>query len=490
MLLTPRRSPPLLWRPSGFICYALAIAAPALPLAPAPPARPPVDLALLRKLLWIYLATWVLEGALRKWILPGLANPLLVVRDPILLLIYFMAYARGVFPQGFFIAWIVGLGALAAVVSIMATVTPAVVLLYGLRADFLHLPLILLMPMVFNLADIRAIGKWALLAAPFMAALVMLQFLASPASRLNAGAGGDSGMLESAYGHIRPSGTFSFTNGLSGFTLLVAAFFLHHLLEKRIYPRLIWLGAAPSVVVLVVLSGSRAAVGQAALMLATVVLICLLQGRYWKSSFKLIALAGVAIIALGSFAVFKQGLDVFTYRFVASGGVQSGFIDRFFSAFAVPFTIASETPAGGGGLGMGTNVAAGLLVGKRSFLVAEGELARVIMESGPFVGGMYLILRFTLTMYLGLVALRSLRQRASTLPALLFSACFLDLIQGQFAQPTALGYATIASGLSLASNRPAPEEKTDETNVAPEPVSAPVRGRSEYAERLHGGNVR
>lgn len=456
---------------------------------PAPPPRPPVDLALLRKLLFGYLAVWVLEGALRKWILPGLANPLLVIRDPILLLIYFVAYLRGVFPKGFFMAWIVGLGTLAAVVSIMATATPALVMLYGLRADFLHLPLILLMPMVFNVADIRTIGKWALLAAPFMAVLVLLQFASPPASKLNAGAGGDSGMLESAYGHIRPSGTFSFTNGLSGFTLLTAAFFLCHLLEKRVFPRLIWLAAAPSVVVLVALSGSRAAVGQVALMLATVALICAVQRRYWKSSFKLIALAGLAMVALGSFAVFQQGLDVFTYRFVASGGVQSGFINRFFNAFAVPFTIASDTPAGGSGLGMGTNVAAGLLVGKRTFLMAEGELARVIIESGPYVGGMYLLLRLTLTLHLGLTAVRSLRQRASTLPALLFSAGFLDLLQGQFAQPTALGFATIASGLSLAANVPVGVEGTEGTGNAGATRPAPVRGRSAYAERLHGGDA-
>lgn len=470
----------------------MLIAPPAPVSAPAAPSRPPVDLALLRKLLFGYLAVWVLEGALRKWILPGLANPLLVVRDPILLLIYFVAYVRGVFPKGFFIAWIAGLGTLAAIVSIMATPTPPVVMLYGLRADFLHLPLILLMPRVFTLQDVRAIGKWALLAAPFMAMLVALQFISSPASALNAGAGGDSGMLESAYGHIRPSGTFSFTNGLSGFTLLAAAFFLHHLLEKRVFPRFIWLGAAPSLVVLVVLSGSRAAVGQVALMLATVGLICAVQGRYWKSSFKLMALAGLAVIALGSFAVFQQGLDVFTYRFVKSGGVQAGFINRFFDAFAVPFTIAKDTHAAGNGLGMGTNVAAGLLVGKRTFLIAEGELARVIMESGPYVGGMYLLLRFTLTMQLGLSAMRSLRQRASTLPALLFSAGFLDLLQGQFAQPTALGFATIASGLSLAANVPGrgaeePEKTKPASPALPARASAPVRGRSAYAERLHGG---
>ena len=72
-----------------------------------------------------------------------------------------------------------------------------------------------------------------------MAALVLLQFLAGRGSWLNAGAGGTTnGMIEAAYGHIRPSGTFSFTTGLTGFTAMTAVFFLYHLLEQRVYPRL------------------------------------------------------------------------------------------------------------------------------------------------------------------------------------------------------------------------------------------------------------
>ena len=36
--------------------------------------------------IWLYLLLWIFEGALRKWILPSLATPLLVVRDPIAIL--------------------------------------------------------------------------------------------------------------------------------------------------------------------------------------------------------------------------------------------------------------------------------------------------------------------------------------------------------------------------------------------------------------------
>jgi hypothetical protein len=456
----------------------------------ASPAAPPVDLKLLRQLLWLYMALWVFEGALRKWILPGLAAPLLIIRDPVLILIYVLAYSKGVFPTHAFIGWIAGVGALSMLVSLAATSIPLAVQIYGFRANFLHLPLVFVLAAVFDLKDIRAIGKWSFLLALPMGALVTLQFLSPAGAWINTGAGGEGGMIESAFGRIRPSGTFSFTNGLSGFSLLVTAFFLHHMLETRIYPRLLWLATAPVILVLIALSGSRSAVGQVGLTLATVIFICLVQGRYWQSSIKLLILAGLAIVALGSFAVFKDGLDVFSSRFGAEGGVKTGFFDRFFNTFAIPFMLAGEAPLGGMGLGLGTNVGASLLTGRRDFLVAEGEFARVMLESGPVAGSLYLLLRLALTIYLGSLALTSLRTRSNTLPLLLFSTCFVDMIQGQFAQPTALGFTTIAAGLSLAANRVSAETgPAPPVGIAPAAPTALPRGRSRYAEQMHGDDA-
>ena len=33
--------------------------------------------------IWMYFLLWIFEGALRKWVLPSLATPLLIVRDPV-----------------------------------------------------------------------------------------------------------------------------------------------------------------------------------------------------------------------------------------------------------------------------------------------------------------------------------------------------------------------------------------------------------------------
>ncbi len=166
-----------------------------------------------------------------------------------------------------------------------------------------------------------------------MAPLVFLQFVSRPSSWLNAGAGGGlNGMIGAANGHIRPSGTFSFTNGLSGFSILVTAFFLWQLFEKKLFPHLLWLASGGALVVLVALSGSRSVAGAVALIVATTVLIGLVQPRYWPATVKLVAVLGVVVFVVGSFAVFKQGMDVFASRFGSSQAVQHGFFGRFFDS--------------------------------------------------------------------------------------------------------------------------------------------------------------
>jgi hypothetical protein len=57
----------------------------------------------LRWLIWTYFWLLIFEGALRKWALPSLANPLLVIRDPVLLAIYGLAFARQIFPINKFV---------------------------------------------------------------------------------------------------------------------------------------------------------------------------------------------------------------------------------------------------------------------------------------------------------------------------------------------------------------------------------------------------
>lgn len=458
----------------------------------APPVRPSVDLTLLKWMLWAYLALWVIEGALRKWIFPGLATPLLVVRDPLLLLLYAMAMAKGVFPRGAFILWIAGIGAAALALSLVGSNAPLLVQIYGFRADFLHLPLIFLIPNIFDRDDLRKVGLYTLLVAVPMAFLVLLQFTAGTGSRLNVGAGGEGTMLDAAYGHIRPSGTFSFGNGLGNYTGLVAAFCVYSLLKKNSFPRLVWVASIPALAIMILLSGSRGAVGLVVVVLSTVLLISLIRPRFLAPALKIVGLGGLGATVVGSFAVFRSGMEIFAYRFGDAADVREGFVDRFFGMFLAPFQLFGVVDLYGVGLGMGTNVGAGLLFeGHRKFLYAENELGRVMFESGPVVGPTYVLLRMAIVLFLFAQAVRTLRRDGHPLPMLLLGACGVDMILGQFGQATTLGFATIAAGLCLAANGPGASETAEEEapptkRANPLPPLPPARPR---AAALPGGGL-
>ena len=437
---------------------------------PAAPVQPPVDLTLLKRLLWCYLAMWVCEGALRKWIFPGLATPLLVIRDPILLLMYAMALQKGVFPRSLFMPFIAGLSVVAVAFSLIGSRAPLLVQMYGYRADFLHLPLIFLIPNLFDRDDIRRVGKWALLVALPMSFLVLLQFKAGPGARVNVGVGGEGTMLDAGFGHIRASGTFSFTNGLTDFTACCSAFCLYGLLTPRAYPRLLQWASLPALAGLILLSASRGVVGMVSVVFMTIILISLMQPRYLAPTTKILAVCVLGTLLVGSVAVFQDGLEVFAYRFGNATNVQKGFVGRFFESFLVPFQLFDRVDFYGVGLGMGTNVGAGLLYeGERKFLFAESEMGRVMFESGPVVGPAFLVLRAVIMFYMFGRALGTLRRGAHPLAMLLFGACAVDLMLGQFGQATTLGYVTIACGLCLAANSPGASD------LVPASASAPFR---------------
>jgi hypothetical protein len=72
------------------------------------------------------------------------------------------------------------------------------------------------------------------------------------------------------------------------------------------------------------------------------------------------------------------------------------------------------------------------------------------------------------------------------LPLLLFSSTFFSMLTGQFGQPTILGFTVLVTGLTLAALKMVePQSKQGQAPLRAKPP--PVRrGRSAYAERLHG----
>ena len=439
---------------------------------------------IVKKLIWAYFWLLIFEGALRKWIAPGLSSPLLLVRDPVALMIYLLAASEGRFPRTLFVPCIWVLGILCCLAS-SAGIGTFYVTLFGFHANFFHLPLIFVIPQYFDEGDVKRMGKWVLIILLPMAVLATLQFRSGTDGRLNVGVGGEiAGQLYAAEGKVRASGTFSFVNGLVSFLALSASFLLHHFLQKNVIPKWLAIAALPALILALGVSGSRSAVLAASIVVAAAGLVCLRRREKFGTAFLRVLLVFLLYFAMTLLGTFKEGLEVQRTRFESGGGLKTGIVDRYFGEFMDAFGMLEVAPILGQGMGMGTSAGASIMTNERTFLLGEGEWARVIMELGPILGMLYLALRIAMIVYAFRLSSRSL-DCGAILPMLLLGESSMEMLTGQFGQATCLGFAALGMGLTIAAAKPAQESDSKPSPAEPPPKAALPRGRSRYAEALH-----
>ncbi len=455
----------------------------------------------IRRLIWLYLFLLVMEGALRKWIVPQFSDPLLLVRDPVVILIYFLAWRARIFPSNWFLVTLLLIAALSQIAGmiVLRLYLPPMkllfVTLYGMRSNFLHLPLIFVIANALDAAQVKRVGWWILLGMIPMTLLTAAQFRAPPESAINRAVGlADAQQITAGGGKIRPPGTFSFISGVIFYLTAATAFVLHGALNRGVYKASLLLSAGSAIVIGVVVSGSRSAVASVGIVLLSLLVIILIKPAAINRFARSLLVVFVAGWALSYLPIFREGVEILSARFTESAAaeettVAGGMLSRTFSGFTEGLSILNRLPIGGYGLGIGTNGGANFLTGRTAFLLAEGEWSRILLESGPVLGLSFLLWRTILTVWLGCLSLRALA-RGETLPILLFSAGFSLLLNGQFGQATTLGFAVILNGLCLTSINPQPLSATaDATEIASNrsPVPRVLRpGRSPYAARLHG----
>lgn len=421
------------------------------------------SLTLIRRGLWAYFWLLLLEGALRKWFLPQFSDVLFLIRDPLVVLIYVEALRRGVFPFRPAVAVV----ALLAVVSfVMATIAdpPLSVIFFGLRTNYLHLPLVFVMAEVFTHEDVVRVGKWFLVTAVPVAALMFLQFESAPDAVINAGAGGSlSSQITGSLGKIRPPGPFSFIAGTVQYFGLVSVFVFYGWVQRRVYPRrLLWIATA-AVVIAVPISISRSML-MAVAIVAVFGLAATTRDLRRIPGFLGPLLAGVAFFAFAADTVYVQAFTTRWNDSLSATGTTfySGIVLRLLSTFTEPFDLAADAPLFGYGVGMGTMAGARLMTGKFSFLLSESELSRIILELGPVIGFVFIGWRLWLSLSLLGEGWRTLKRDGDALAWLVTAAVFLPVLSGQWGPSTQLGYAMFGSGLALAAqNLPVEPETAD-----------------------------
>jgi hypothetical protein len=338
---------------------------------------------------------------------------------------------------------------LAVATAILATLfgeANVFVTIYGLRTDYLQIPLIFLIPQILNRDDVIVMGRFLLYVSIPISALVILQFRSPPDSWWNKGA------MATHYGTVRPSGPFSFIVGLASFYALVSAFLFFGYIQARTYK--IWLLAAVTFALLVAsaCSGSRTCLASIGLVTVVAVLCVVTRGKGGMGIMVAAALIALAIPVLSSLSVVQEGTEQLTQRFAdtaAQGEDAEGFVDRYANTMVLPFSDLDTVPLFGYGLGLGTNAAAGMLLGEREFIGPEDEWGRLIFECGPIFGVLLCLFRIALTVAVAQRAYEAFH-RGNILPVLIFTACGLTVLNGQWGVPTTLGFAIFGAGLTLA----------------------------------------
>lgn len=410
----------------------------------------------LKKGIWVYFILLIFEGALRKWVLPGLATPLLIIRDPVALWLLVKAWQRGWLPVNLHLIGMALIGFLGICTAILVGHGDIPVALFGARILLIHFPLTFVIGRIFDRNDVIKLGRVTLWLLIPVTVLVALQFYSPQSAWVNRGVGGnmEGSGFSGALDYFRPSGTFSFTNGNSLLYSFGSCFIFYFWLNPKQINRLVLIGATVCLLAVIPLSISRSL-----LFSIIVVFLFTLIGTSQNSRYiskMLMAAFGmlVALAVLSQTAFFQTASEAFTVRFESAteneGGLKGVLGGRYLGGMITALIESPDIPYWGYGLGMGTNVGSMLLTGSTSFLIAEGEWGRVIGELGLLMGLGVIYIRLSFCMQL--LRYCYLRMRlGELLPWILLSFSLLSIPQGQWAQPTSLGFSTLIGGLTLAS---------------------------------------
>jgi hypothetical protein len=383
----------------------------------------------------------LLEGAIRKWALPeGQAQELAYFLKDIFL---FGAYLKFFFSPDPELrayrmkipSWLIV--ALILVVSLSA-LNPGtghpILAVYGLKIYFFYLPLIFMMPYLFQTKDemIKQLTFYVLLAIP-ICILGFLQYTSDRFSVINTFA---SGMLETGavgFGvgdRARITGTFSYLTGHTTFVIFFSTLtlVLLSLEETRMKWALMFLNL-PLLAGNALMGGSRASI-------ITLGFICVgfimaaFSGRLGTSkNFITLLVGGVLVAAIASLFVFQDAWAHWSTRYQSS---DDGFYTR---VIGFPLKAMGKALDDGGvtGIGLGAVHPATQAIKKRLNLGLEDarsydiELGQVMVELGPVGFACWYGLRFLLV-WLGWRAFRESKLgvvRALSLASVLICAPYL-----------------------------------------------------------------
>ena len=401
----------------------------------------------------------LIEGVMRKWLLNPIQAPLVLLRDPIL----FLIYVQYCFYKNWKLSRI--LTTLGFLVLYMFLLTiffetsylefGANVYLIGLRNYLFFVPLIFVIPNVFTREDVnRFIVLFLYLTIPSGLAAV-LQFYSPVDSFINKGIDDNPEFVfQVVTGVVRPYGLFTFSQAQATYAALSLTMALIALERRSELKMNTPLFAASLVAIgsMGVLSGSRTYFLAAGMIFISYAIASVTSSRPIVAAQRgLIVIGAVTALSVLMIFVFPQALETMTERQVNAERDEGSTLIRAVSMATEVATVFDDTPFFGRGIGFGTNAGAYLATGSLDFNLAEYEFTRIVQECGPFLGLIVISMRVALAIWLGILAIRANLRNGDAAPLLIFGYIAPLLFIGQISgQNTLVSLAWFTVGIAFA----------------------------------------
>jgi hypothetical protein len=131
---------------------------------------------LIKRLFWIYFILLIIEGGLRRWIFPNFSSFFLIIRDPVAIIIIFIAFKNNLIPKNNYLNIIILVSILGFYSALFFGHGNLQVAIYGTRILLLHFPLIFIFGNVLDKDDLIYFGKIILFLSIPMTILITIQF--------------------------------------------------------------------------------------------------------------------------------------------------------------------------------------------------------------------------------------------------------------------------------------------------------------------------
>jgi len=356
-----------------------------------------------QKAVKLALVSALLEGAIRKWMLPQGQEAVYFLKDVFLA----GAYVRFFFYRD---AWtssirinapttlLLVVAGLVGISALNPNIGSPVLALFGVKLYLYYVPLLYIVPYLFkNEEDLKNSLSWLLIIALLICLLGAVQYAAPPSSFINTYARehtlGDGGGTNIAVAgeRARITGTFSYITGFAVFLTVFTGFSLSLILAGTArFKKINMFVILPLLAGCGLMSGSRGAV------IAQVIVVFIFMGASFiypvsedKNAFGKVV-GALLIMALITGVVFTTARGTFMERAGSSSAVVEIF-DRIIFSFT---NIGDGLEKGGlTGFGIGTTIPAtdalrgflGIPWPKKGVPTPESEMSQVALENGAVV---------------------------------------------------------------------------------------------------------